>query len=293
MNNKQKDTSPKKHSMEGHKTYKKLVIILLIATLVPLYLYRQNNDVQINHYTVEAPEISNGESIRIAQVSDLHNKEFGDNGQKLATMIQNELPDVILITGDIFDRTSKDFDNAIELVTALKTVAPMLYVPGNHEADSPLYPQLREALRIQGVTVLENQRTFLEINNEKLYFVGLKDPRFRDFDMEKILLQLMEEISSENKGAISILLSHRPERFDLYNKYDADIIFSGHAHGGQIRIPLVGGVFAPHQGFFPKYTTGTFTENESTMVVSRGLGNSRFPFRINNKPEVVIVDLVE
>ena len=162
----------------------------------------------------------------------------------------------------------------------------MYYVTGNHEARAPEAAQaLLDGLTRAGVTVLRSEAVDLQEGGESIRLIGVDDPSFGG---EANLDATLEALSSDD---FTILLAHRPEKIDEYAKWGIDLVLSGHAHGGQIRIPGIGGVYAPGQGFFPKYTSGEYAVGGTTMIVSRGLGNSVLPLRVNDRPEVVIVTL--
>ena len=158
----------------------------------------------------------------------------------------------------------------------------------------PVYEELNMGLTEAGVTVLENQKVQITRNGESITLMGIQDPSFRtDYlfgDAESISRQAISELQNESED-FTVLLSHRPELFELYVDTGVDLVFSGHAHGGQFRLPFIGGLVAPNQGFLPKYDAGRFDEGNTTMIVSRGVGNSIIPFRINNPPELVVVEL--
>ena len=156
------------------------------------------------------------------------------------------------------------------------------------------YEDLKMGLAEAGVVILENQKVQITREGESITLMGIADPSFQDDylfgDSESVTRQAIEHQQNESDG-YTILLSHRPELFDLYVDTGMDLVFSGHAHGGQFRLPFVGGLVAPNQGFFPKYDAGEFTEENTTMIVSRGVGNSIIPIRFNNRPEIVLVTL--
>ena len=173
-------------------------------------------------------------------------------------------------------------------------IAPIYYVSGNHEAWSGKYDQIKQSLKDAGVLILDDTSLELLKGENSIQLLGLSDPDFLTSNYldgtntKKLELQLKQWSNDIN---YKILLSHRPELFSLYIENNIDLIFSGHAHGGQIRLPFLGGLIAPDQGFFPKYTSGPYKNGNTTMFVSRGLGNSIFPFRVFNRPEIVVVTL--
>ena len=173
-------------------------------------------------------------------------------------------------------------------------IAPVYFVSGNHEARVSEYEDLKMGLAEAGVIVLENQKVEITRDGEAITLMGIDDPSFQESylfgDAESVAKQAIEMLQSESDG-YTVLLSHRPELFELYVKTGMDLVFSGHAHGGQFRLPFIGGLVAPNQGFFPKYDAGQFTEENTTMIVSRGVGKSIIPIRFNNRPEIILAEL--
>lgn len=266
------------------KIFKKLIGFIF---MIIVYLYWQDNRIMVTKYEYQSKKITQlFYGYRIAQISDLQNKVFGKHHKKLINAIKKQYPDCIVITGDLLDRNRTNVNSVIELISEIVNIAPVYYVSGNHEHQSGKYNELISALKQNGVFILENNKQIISKQNETISILGIKDKSVNT-NYQKILSVL----SNIEKTNFQILLSHRPELLSVYSQYDIDVVFTGHAHGGQIRIPFIGGVFAPHQGFFPKYTNGIHTQNDTTMIISRGLGNSTFPFRVNNRPELVVVTL--
>ncbi len=252
------------------------------------FLYWQDNGLMItkyHYYSKKLPKIFSG--YKILQISDLQNKEFGAEHKKILSAIEKQKPDCIVITGDLLDRNRTNIKSAIQFIANVVKLAPVYYVSGNHEHQSGAYDIWISFLKEHGVFVLENEKQKITKDSEYISILGLKDksvnPQYK---------QILSDLSQEQQSQFQILLSHRPELLCDYAENPIDIVFTGHAHGGQIRIPFVGGIFAPHQGFFPKYTSGMHTQKNTSMVISRGLGNSTFPFRIHNRPELVVVTLL-
>lgn len=227
-------------------------------------------------------------------MSDLHNAEFGKNNSTLIKLIKKEKPDIIALTGDLVDSSKTNIEIAEQLVHHLVEIAPCYYVTGNHEAWlGEQYQELENILLAESVVVIRDKSVQLTKNNETIQIVGLDDPNFTDRDpsiQQSILETKLNNMNLTND--YSILLSHRPEAFKAYVAQDIDLVLSGHAHGGQFRLPFIGGVIAPNQGLFPKYDAGMYSENNTTMIVSRGIGNSIIPIRLNNRPEIVSVELI-
>ena len=272
-------------------------IIAIVAVIITIccWIGWANTALEINEYKIihdQIPESFSG--FRIAQVSDLHNAELGNGNENLLAMLSQSNPDMIVLTGDLIDSRHTDIEIALDFAGKAVQIAPVYYVTGNHEARVSEYEQLKTGLTDLGVTVLENQKVQITRDGESITLMGIQDPSFRtDYlfgDAESVSRQAITSLQNASDG-YTVLLSHRPELFDLYVDAGIDLVFSGHAHGGQFRLPFVGGLVAPNQGFFPKYDAGQFIEENTTMVVSRGVGNSIVPFRINNPPEIVVVEL--
>lgn len=262
---------------------KKIIIGLVIAVLMAVWIAWGNNALELNTFVITSPKLPKEFSgYRIAHISDLHNKEMGKDNEKLLLMLQEASPNIIAITGDLIDSNRTDTGVAIDFAQKAMEIAPCYYVMGNHEAWSDDYEELKEGLINAGVIVLEDRWVELEHNNEKITLLGLKDTgRYKE----------LKDQDLQMKDGYRILLSHRPELFKEYVKSNMDLVLSGHAHGGQFRLPFIGGLVAPDQGLFPKYDAGLYSENNTNMIVSRGIGNSIIPIRINNLPEVILIEL--
>ena len=278
-----------------HKKKRILIVIVSVLFVLIVWTIWGNTALEINEYEIMSDRIPEGfDGFRIAQVSDLHNAEFGEGNAKLIELISQTDPDMIVLTGDLIDSRHTDIEIALELARLAIQIAPVYYVSGNHEARVPEYEDLKMCLAEAGVVILENQKLQITREGENITLLGIDDPSFREDylfgDSESVARQAIEDLQNESDG-YTILLSHRPELFDLYVETEMDLVFSGHAHGGQFRLPFIGGVVAPNQGFFPKYDAGQFTEENTTMIVSRGVGNSIIPIRFNNRPEIVVAEL--
>ena len=276
---------------------KKRVLFVVVFVLVVLIVWTLwgNTALEVNEYEVVSDRIPQDfEGFRIAQVSDLHNAEFGEGNEKLIQLLSQTDPDVIVITGDLIDSRHTDIEIALDFARQAIKLAPVYYVSGNHEARVHEYEDLKIGLAEAGVVILENQKVQITWEGESITLMGIADPSFQEDylfgDSESVARQAIEDLQNESDG-YTILLSHRPELFDLYVDTGMDLVVSGHAHGGQFRLPFVGGLVAPNQGFFPKFDEGRFTEENTTMIVSRGVGNSIIPVRFNNRPEIVLVTL--
>ena len=273
----------------------------LLATLAALsialigWIYTGNTAIGITHYSVSSPDLPEDfDPFIIAQVSDLHNDNFGENQKNLINAIEESSPDMIVVTGDLIDSRKPNVEIAMDFIRQATELAPVYYATGNHESRIPEeYGLLESQMIATGVHVLRDQQATVKAGNGQLQIIGLEDPDFNWYlageDAGPAIQEKLSGLMEEN--LYTILLSHRPELFQAYSAAGADLVFTGHAHGGQFRIPFVGGVAAPDQGFFPEYSEGIHQQNSTTMVVSRGLGNSIFPFRLNNPPELVVVTL--
>ena len=245
------------------------------------------------------------EKMVIAQVSDLHNAQFGPENETLLKMLEDTKPDEIVVTGDLIDSRKTNFDIAENFLRRAQEIAHVTYVTGNHEARIQMdFSQWESKIHGLNVSVLHNQSEIREINGVALQIIGLDDPTFGTEEalylqpekwIEKTLDALLPRKGQSQEKTIKILLAHRPEYIQVYEQFDVDLVLSGHAHGGQIRLPLLGGVYAPGQGFFPEYDGGLYHgsdgNSDTALVVSRGLGNSLFPWRVNNRPELVVIQL--
>ncbi len=278
-------------------TIKRCIIFILVAALVALIVWTvwDNAILEINTYTIVSDRVPPGFSgLRIAQVSDLHNTQIGDDNEKLLAKLREAEPDIIVITGDLVSVYRMDIDAALRFAERAVEIAPCYYVTGNHEAGIVEYRDLRTGLKSAGVVVLENQRILLERNGESIALIGVNDPDFREESFTvspaAVISGELEKLKTEDH--YTILLSHRPELFDTYEAYGIDLVFTGHAHGGQFRLPFIGGLYAPNQGLFPQYDSGLYTQGNTNMLVSRGIGNSILPFRFNNRPEIIVVELL-
>ena len=275
-----------------------IIISLIIIVLIIIYLYFENNAIQITNIDVKDQSISSSfNNFKIVHISDLHNKEFGKNQKNIINKIKEINPGIIVITGDIIDSYDTQVKFSADFINGISKVAPVYYVTGNHESrllDD--YISLKTQMQTAGVHVLENECITISKGNDKINIIGMNDP---SFDYLKLTGTTDEEIVvnnlsvlTKNLNGYTILLSHRPELIDTYASFNINLVFSGHAHGGQVRIPFVGGVIAPNQGLFPKYTSGLHEVKNTKMIISRGLGNSAFPFRINNRPEIIVANLI-
>ena len=269
------------------------VILPVLLLLGIWWVIWANTALEVTEYSINSPEIPEGfDGFRIAQVSDLHNAVFGEENKDLLNMLRQTEPDIIVITGDLVDSRRTDIKIAVDFMREAIKIAPCYYVTGNHERRITEFAELEKQMIEIGVILLRNDSCLLEREGDRLQLMGVDDCSFHPESNGNLQVAAMEaEIDRMQSKNYTVLLSHRPELAVVYDRYDVNLVLCGHAHGGQFRLPLIGGLYAPDQGFFPKYTAGIYEMTDMTMVVSRGLGNSAFPLRFNNRPEIVVVTL--
>ena len=234
------------------------------------------------------------DAYKIVQISDLHDAQIGENNEKLIAMTAETEPDCIVLTGDFVDSSRFHPERSLSVAESLVKIAPVYYVSGNHEAILPDadYQARTDGLRALGVCVLEDESAELTRGGQSIRLIGLTDIGFHPGTLEEKKDALRTALSALlPEDEFSVTLAHRPELMDVYTECGAPLVLSGHAHGGQIRLPGIGGLIAPGQGLFPKYTDGKYEENGTTLVVSRGIGNSVLPLRVNDRPQIVVVQL--
>lgn len=269
--------------------------------------------------------------LRVVHLSDLQGACFGNNNVELLSRVSDANPHLIVFTGDLVDRrmrVDKGFEEAIDFMKNLRVIAPTFFSYGNHELafSDNIVRGLREKLENSGVVVLDgtshienvkirklpddklcdesrrnddtasrNVEVLLTGFPERLLMVEGRNRTKKNSDVDQdVLKSAVEEIKqkrSESQCDISILLAHEPQFIEEYSSASYDYIFSGHAHGGQIRLPILGGLFSPGQGILPKYTSGVHNAGNGKMIISRGLGNSSFPIRVFNRPEIIIAEI--
>ena len=259
-------------------------------------LFRYGNGrLSVSRYTVTHPHLPAAfRGLRIVHLSDLHAASFGKRQERLLAHIDALAPDLVLITGDLIDRRRTADENgmrpALTLLEALGARYPTMRVDGNHEPLSRVSALFHEKAAQTPVLNVTNRATAFTRDGETLTIVGVPDVACFDYD-ETAWSENMQRLTAPYQDGCLITLSHRPQYLAAYAAADLPLVLSGHAHGGQWRLPLVGGLFAPEQGVLPKYTAGIYREGDTCMVVSRGLGNSGFPLRLFNRPDIVLLTL--
>lgn len=275
-------------------TKKKVIILSVMIILLTVFCIFQNKHLTVSEYTFTSDKVSEEtDGLRIVQISDLHNAKFGKNNKRLIEKISQQHPDMIVITGDIVDSSHTDIDCAVDLCVELSKLCPCYYITGNHEMwlDSSEKEQLYSGIKNSGVRILDDETVY---PFDDMALTGLDDESLYNGTLQK----LSQDIAPEK---LHIVLAHEPQYLEEeYVQSSPDLIITGHAHGGQIRLPFIGGLVAPDQGFFPEYTAGDYhcisctddtseQDTEITMYVSRGLGNSVIPVRIFNYPEINVL----
>lgn len=263
------------------------------AVCTAAFLHRQNTALKVIRYVYSSPQLPRGfRGFRIRQISDYHNTALLEN--RVVNMTAAEGPDIIVITGDLFDCRKTDIPAGLTLVKRLSEIAPVYYVTGNHEARIENIETIKEQIARRGATLMDDTKIKLCRNGCRITLRGAGDPRFyadgdndnhNPYRFRKRMLEFMK-----NRHDFTLLLSHRPEFIHTYRDCGVNLALTGHAHGGQFGIPFTDiGVFVPNQGLFPEYAAGMKQLDNTTMIISRGIGNSVFPFRLFNYPEIVTV----
>lgn len=266
-------------------------ILPVLAILVTLALIALDERLILRTYTVASPKLT--AEVRLAVVTDFHSS---DNADDVVAMVASCAPDAVLLVGDMFDDDTQNrpTERTLSLMRRLSAQYPCYYVSGNHEAWTGEMDALYQQTADAGVTVLRMSSGVLTVRGQRIALCGIPDPYEMVFsgapDTEEQLRQAMENVDSAD---FTVLLAHRPELLAKYEQFPLDLVVSGHAHGGQVRIPgLLNGLYAPNQGWFPKLAGGAYTQDGTTLIVSRGLAvRTRLP-RIFNRPEVVLVRCV-
>jgi predicted MPP superfamily phosphohydrolase len=278
---------------------KAVFAVVAIALLIAIaYFIAQPNDnsVTVTRSNIKTSKIPRSfNNFKILQISDFHGKDFGSKQQYLVKLVRNCKPDIIAITGDLIDRDNYDDKASMELVDAAVKIAPVYYVTGNHEWQSGKYlSSLKPKLESAGVVVLSDANFKIKRGDEEISIAGIDDVTRTDWDETKEL-SVVSDVTKALKGIsakdFKILLAHRPEMIKVYAESNTDLVLSGHTHGGQVQVPFIGAIFAPDQGFFPKYASGEYKIKDSVLIISKGIGNSTIPLRMLCEPEFVLVTL--
>ncbi|MDP3385696.1 MAG: metallophosphoesterase [Eubacteriales bacterium] len=270
----------------------KIIILIIITLLIVMAFY---NGLVIRQYTIATPKLRENQSFRIVLISDLHSTIHGADQSKIAEKIRSQNPDMIALVGDIAD-DKQPIKGTIMFLEAIRDIAPAFYVTGNHEIWSRNVAIIKDIFKSYGVRVLENEAIEIGIGEVSIIIGGAEDPDINRYERRQLTWEeeIIEAFSDLNDvESFHLLLSHRPEEITIYKALSFDLVLSGHAHGGQVRIPFIlNGLLAPNQGWFPKYAGGLYEHDSFTHIVSRGVSyNPRLP-RVFNPPEIVVIDVV-
>ena len=269
-----------------------VLILPALAVFIALFFRWSNTALQMGEFSPVFQDLPQGfDGCRIAVLGDLHSAFFGEENERLLEAVRAGEPEYIFLVGDLLD-AFRDIpeDYAARTAAGLTGIAPTYYVTGNHEWAIGDVPELKNTLESQGVTVLSNQFLTLERGGDTVVLAGIDDPN--GYADQKSPETVAAEVYAEYGDLFWILLAHRNDHFpEQYSLLGADLVISGHGHGGLIRLPFTDGLISTDRTFFPTYTAGLYEKNGSALFVTRGLGNSGPTFRLFNRPEVALVTL--
>ena len=271
---------------------RRLLVLLLLAAFWAVFFQWSNHSLQVERFTYTSPRLPAGfDGCIVVQISDLHGALFGEDNCDLIEQVRAAHPDYIFLTGDLLDRFRETPQSyAVALCQALAEIAPAYFVTGNHEWALPDIRGLKQKIAETGTTVLTNQFVTLERNGDAIVLAGIDDPN--GFADQKTPEELAQEVKAAWGDGFWILLAHRNNYFpDQYSLLGADLVISGHGHGGLVRLPFTDGLVSVERTLFPSYTAGFYSENGADLFVSRGLGNSGRTFRLFNRPQMVVLTL--
>ena len=276
-----------------------IVIVLLLLLVVLIRIYIDNEIPKVSNIEIKSdklPKVFDG--YKIVHLSDLHSKNFGNNNEMLIDMIDNESPDIIVMTGDMVTANEKDFTVFYNLVKKLVKKYKIYYIYGNHEGELSLKlkNEITTFLKENGVIILDNDYISIKKDGEEINLYGLcytqKYYSYKSGNKHIVTENYIKnKLGTIDKKKYNILLTHNPLFFDAYAGYGFDLTLSGHVHGGLIRLPFIGGIFSPERKFFPKYSAGVYEKDDSKLVVSRGLSRGTKGFRFLNRPDIVSITL--
>lgn len=278
------------------KVIKKILLGILISIiLVIFYIIANQYKITKSEYTVESDRVKS--EIKIAVISDLHNMNFLNDNKGIVKKIQSEEPDIIAVVGDMIDEYAENSENTLNVMTELPDIAPTYYSMGNHDKLFSDYTSYITEVENSGVIVLDDKTDKITIGENEITLLGLSGYSFGEVENPAYTALLKELCENDS---LRLMLCHYPEfsqwffERDLYYESDFELMLSGHTHGGLVRIPYIGGVFAPNQGFFPEYTKGMYyvdkeNKNPYNMLVTSGLGQDKRFIRLNNFPEIAFI----
>ena len=275
----------------GHPLRRVLLFLIFILFCVGFFHW-SNHSLQVQRFTFTSPRLPAGfDGCVIVQLSDLHGALFGEDNRDLLKVVAKNRPDYIFLTGDLLDQyRATPHSYAVSLGGALADIAPTYFVTGNHEWALPDVPGLKRALEVAGVQVLTNEYTVLARDGDNAVLAGIDDPN--GYADQKTPEEVAEEVRATFADPFWMLLAHRNNYFeDAYCRLGADLVISGHGHGGLVRLPFTDGLVSVERTFFPSYTAGFYQAGGADLFVSRGLGNSGRTFRLFNRPQVAVLTL--
>lgn len=275
-----------------------LVLIIMIGCVIAYYSFAYQG-LTVSNYQIPADITA---PVRIVHLTDLHNKEFGENNEELVSLVAEQKPDLIFMSGDMLNRDDPNTEIVSNLIEALTPIAPVYFGYGNHEVtwEQNYGKNLRQFFTDAGAIVVKNDYVDVEVNGQAMRIGGYmgyyRQPHMFPVSKEQKYLELAFFDDFENTNRLKLLINHIPTGWidwEYIEKYPVDVVFSGHYHGGTIRIPILNrGLYAPYVGLFPPFTKGAYEGERATCVLSAGLGNEHHVPRVNNPPEIVVVDLV-
>lgn len=288
------------NSLLKKRNFNKFILLFLLLFIIFCGVTIWGNvTLSVEYIDIDTDKINDFPSgYKIAHISDYHNTKIQSLNDSVLSALNKEKPDIILLTGDLVDCRKTDIAKGIEFAQAVSEIAPAYYVTGNHECNISIenqstFDNFLLDLETVGVTVLRNEQTFIKLNNgESFNIFGIDDPYFHCSNatqVKKTTAELCSKFNVKN-NEFNILLAHHPEQLDIYSEFGFDIVYSGHAHGGQGRIFGIGFI-APDQGLFPEYTSGLYVQGGTKLVVSRGIGNSIAPVRFFDRPHLIITEI--
>ncbi len=265
---------------------KKLITYAAITAVLAVFCFWQNNMLTVSEYSYKTDKIeAELDGFKIVQISDLHNKSFGKKQKRLMEKIKKLSPDIIVITGDIADSNHTDIPKALEFVEESVKIAETYYITGNHEywLDDGEFAEIIDGIEEAGAVYLSDETVNVTKNGKSFALTGVDDLSLVNFS---------DRCPKLDGSKLNVILAHEPQYIEAYSVHgNVDLVLSGHAHGGQFALPFIGGIVAPDQGFFPEYTEGLHKMGDTSMIISRGLGNSVIPLRLLNYPEIVCVTI--
>ncbi len=278
------------------KHIKKIILIIIIAVIITLIIsnYISCNTIETSSYIVKSDKIPNEfNNFKILQLSDMHNKYYGENQNELIEKIDEVNPNIIVITGDMVSSKDTDYTNFFEVIENISNKYDIYYILGNHEEDlsNENINKIITKLEENNVNILNNEMQSITIGDACINIYGLS----KQFKTKNGIIQNIEVmdnlLNNIDTKSFNILLVHNPLYFEEYEKYNVDLVLSGHVHGGIIRLPILGGMLSPNVSFFPKYNKGEYVINNSKLIVSAGIGIGRMPIRLFNNLDIPVITL--